>query len=190
MHGGDSVRITSAPERRALLILAREAVAQALAGQAPPEIVPELSFLTEPRGAFVTIRHPGTGQLRGCRGEFPARRPLPECVRNVAVVSALEDLRFSPLAHDELPVVRFEISALAPPDPIDPEDVIIGRHGLVLTGDGGAGLLLPQVPVAQGWDRKAFLDGLCVKAGLPVGAWKWDGVLLQAFEAEVWEEQS
>ncbi len=190
MHGGDSVRITSAPERRALLDLAREAVAQALAGQAPPEIVPELRILTEPRGAFVTIRHSGTGQLRGCRGDFPARRPLPECVRNVAVVSALEDPRFSPLAHDELPVVRFEISALAPPVPIDPEDVIIGRHGLVLTGADGAGLLLPQVPVAQGWDRTAFLDGLCVKAGLPVGAWKWEGVFLQAFEAEVWEEQS
>jgi uncharacterized protein (TIGR00296 family) len=106
------------------------------------------------------------------------------------VVSALEDPRFSPLAHDELPVVRFEISALAPPVPIDPEDVIIGRHGLVLTGAGGAGLLLPQVPVAQGWDRTAFLDGLCVKAGLSVGAWKREGVFLQAFEAEVWEEQS
>ena len=184
------MRITSETERRALLILAREAVARVLAGQAPPEIVPELSVLTEPRGAFVMIRRLGTGQLRGCRGEFPARRPLPECVRDAAVASALEDPRFSSLARDELPLVRFEISALTPPEPIDPEDVILGTHGLVLTGDGGAGLLLPQVPVAQGWDRAAFLDGLCVKAGLPVGAWKRDGTLLQAFEAEVWEEQA
>jgi uncharacterized protein (TIGR00296 family) len=108
----------------------------------------------------------------------------------MAVASALEDPRFSPLARDELPLVRFEISALGPPAQIDPEDVIIGKHGLVLMGGGGAGLLLPQVPVAQGWDRTAFLDGLCVKAGLPVGAWKWDGVSLEAFEAEVWEDVS
>ena len=182
------MRSISATERRALLAVARAAVERALAGEDPPEIPRGLEELTEPRGAFVTIRRSGTGELRGCRGEFPARRPLPECVRRVAVASAMQDSRFSPLTPEELPAVRFEISALGPSEPIDPEDVIVGRHGLVLTGCGGAGLLLPQVPVAQGWDRTAFLDGLCVKAGLPRGAWNWDGVFLQAFEAEVWEE--
>jgi len=180
---------TGEPERAALLVLARTAVERALAGRPAPEIVPALAALKEPHAAFVTIRRLGTGRLRGCRGECPARSPLPECVRRVAVSVALDDPRFPPVTRDELPILRFEISALTPPEPIRPEDVVVGRHGLLLSGEAAVGLLLPQVPVEQGWNREAFLDGLCVKAGLPVGSWRRPDLTLSAFEAEVWSEK-
>ena len=51
-----------------------------------------------------------------------------------------------------------------------------------------AGLLLPQVPTAYGWDREEYLEALCHKAGLPGSAWHEPGVELLAFEAEVWGE--
>jgi AMMECR1 domain-containing protein len=52
-----------------------------------------------------------------------------------------------------------------------------------------SGLLLPQVPIEQGWNREEFLRGLCAKAGLPRNAWMDDDVELRAFEAEVWGEE-
>ena len=176
-------------ERAALLTLARLSVERALDGRLAPEIVPALECLSEPRAAFVTIRRVQTGRLRGCRGECPARRALPECVRRVAVSAALDDPRFPAVTRMELPVLRFEISALTNPEPIRPEDVVVGTHGLLLSGGAALGLLLPQVPVEQGWDREAFLDGLCFKAGVPAGSWRSPEVSLRAFQAEVWAEE-
>lgn len=176
-------------ERAELLVLARGSVACALDGRPHPEIGPALQALVEPRAAFVTVRRARTGELRGCRGECPARRALPECVRRVAVAAALDDPRFSPVTRDELSTLRFEISALTTPRPIRSEDVVVGTHGLLLHGETTLGLLLPQVPVEQGWDREAFLDGLCHKAGVPKGSWRGPELSISAFEAEVWAEE-
>lgn len=181
--------VVGPPQRAELLGLARGSVACALDGRPPPAIVPGLQALVEPRAAFVTVRRARSGRLRGCRGECPARRSLPECVRHVAVAAALDDPRFSPVTRDELPALRFEISALTTPRPIRPEEVVVGTHGLLLYAETSLGLLLPQVPVEQGWDREAFLDGLCHKAGLPMGSWRSGEVSLSAFEAEVWAEE-
>ena len=63
------------------------------------------------------------------------------------------------------------------------------RDGLYVVRGAWSGLLLPQVPVEQGWDREAFLEGLCHKAGLPMGSWRSAEVSLSAFEAEVWAEE-
>jgi AMMECR1 domain-containing protein len=45
-------------------------------------------------------------------------------------------------------------------------------------------LLLPQVPVEQGWDRITFLEQTCRKAGLPADGWK-NGATIETFTAEV-----
>jgi AMMECR1 domain-containing protein len=50
------------------------------------------------------------------------------------------------------------------------------------------GLLLPQVPGEQGWDREQFLDGTCRKAGLPYGCWRDPGTQIERFQAVVWGE--
>jgi AmmeMemoRadiSam system protein A len=175
--------------RIALLDLARESVRRRLGGESPP--IPEgvLQDMAEPRSAFVTLRARGSGTLRGCRGEVPARRPLPECVSRVAVSAALDDPRFTPVTLEELPGLVFEISALEPMREARPEDVRVGVHGLLLSSPRGTGLLLPQVPIEQGWDRSEFLEGACSKAGLPLSSWLDPDVTLSVFEAEVWSEE-
>lgn len=178
-----------ASQRADLLDLARLSVERALDERPEPPIHDDLRSLTEPRAAFVTIRRVRTGRLRGCRGECPARRPLPECVRGVAVCAALDDPRFPPVTRTEMPVLRFEISALTAPAPVRAEDVVVGTHGLLLAGETARGLLLPQVPVEQGWDRRAYLEGLCYKAGVPSDSWRSSDFALFAFEAEVWAEE-
>ena len=69
-----------------------------------------------------------------------------------------------------------------------PEDVEVGRHGLIVTLGQARGLLLPQVPLEWGWDREKFLSETCRKANLRADAWK-HGASLEAFTAEVFGEK-
>ena len=74
------------------------------------------------------------------------------------------------------------------PAPVEkPEDVVVGRHGIILSQGRRKGLLLPQVPLEYKWDRETFLRHGCLKAGLPPDAWK-KGARIEVFEAEVFGE--
>jgi len=175
-------------DKQALLHLARQTLNDYLGKGRMPDFKPSAALL-QPRAAFVTLRVRETGALRGCVGEIVAREPLWECVMNMAVAAATGDPRFPPVTIDEVPHLRIEISALTPMKPIKPEDVVVGRHGLMIVKGFERGLLLPQVPVEQGWNREEFLRGLCHKAWLPPNAWKDQDTQLYAFEAEVWGEE-
>ena len=62
--------------------------------------------------------------------------------------------------------------------------------GLIVSGLGRGGLLLPQVPTEYGWSSREFLDQTCVKAGLPPGCWKRSDVAVQTFEGQIFEEKA
>src|SRR5208283_1627329 len=109
-------------------------------------------------------------------------------VAETARAAAFEDPRFEPVTPSEAPRLTIEISVLSPLQSIRPEDVVIGKHGLVITQGQRRGLLLPQVPIEWDWDRETFLAQTCLKAGLPPKAWQ-QGAELQAFTAEVFGEQ-
>ena len=106
----------------------------------------------------------------------------------MAQAAAFADTRFPALSLSEWPRVNVDISVL---DELtvcpDPQAVEVGRHGLVLQYAGRSGVFLPQVPVEQGWDRLAYLDNLCLKAGLPLGSWKEPGAQLYWYEAVVFK---
>jgi AmmeMemoRadiSam system protein A len=106
-------------------------------------------------------------------------------VAEAARLAATEDHRFEPPSRGELPRLRIEISVLTPLLRTRAEDVVVGVHGLMIRQAGRSGLLLPQVPVEHGWDREAFLDHTCRKAGLPPGAWRQPDAELLSFAAEV-----
>jgi uncharacterized protein (TIGR00296 family) len=69
----------------------------------------------------------------------------------------------------------------------DLESIELGRHGLVIIHNEKQGVLLPQVPVAEGWSRAEYLENLCYKAGLPGDCWE-DQPALYAFTAIVFGE--
>jgi AmmeMemoRadiSam system protein A len=114
--------------------------------------------------------------------------PLAETVARMALAAARSDRRFDPLREDELADVVIEISVLGPLHEVRPEDVVIGRHGLLVRGGGRQGVLLPQVAAEHGWSRETFLEKTCAKAGLPPGAWRRAGALVFAFSATVFGE--
>jgi AmmeMemoRadiSam system protein A len=178
----------SQQDKHVLLTLARETLTAHLSGRGMPAYRAVSPALLAPRATFVTLRRKDNGELRGCRGERVARRPLIESVMHMTIASAVDDPRFEPVRLHEVPGLHIEISALTPPVPIRPEDVVVGRHGLTIIAGNAAGLLLPQVPTAYGWNREQFLRAVCEKAGLAPDAWQKSWVRLEAFEAEVWGE--
>jgi AmmeMemoRadiSam system protein A len=177
----------TALERETLLRVARESIAGHFRGARA--VTPGgTGALGEARGAFVTLHRREDGELRGCIGMMRSDRPLVETVARMAVAAATEDRRFLPVRAGELPALSIEISALGPLGPIRPEDVEVGRHGLMIGHGDKRGVLLPQVPLEHGWDRETFLDHTCLKAGLPEGTWRQPDVELLAFTAEVFGE--
>ena len=190
-----------AAARRALLALARGAIVAESAlresgpagrpsplppGPSSPAILP--AFLEERRGAFVTLTL--RARLRGCIGRVEPDQALRSMIPAVACLAAFADPRFPPVGAQELAALVIEISLLSPPAAvIDPAEVVVGRHGLAVARGGRRGLLLPQVAVEYAWSREEFLDQVCVKAGLPAGAWREPDTRLQAFTAEVFSER-
>lgn len=180
-------------EQQALSQLARHAIEEGLPGQSPTPTVPSLSAtlsesaratLQRPLGGFVTLTQ--QGMLRGCIGNIVGHGPLYATIWHMAQAAAFSDPRFMPLTMQEWPHTQVEISVLDELTPCpDPDAVEIGRHGLLLQYRGHSGVFLPQVPVEQGWDRQAYLDNLCRKAGLPVGSWREQGAQLYWYEAQV-----
>ena len=175
----------TAVERRTLLAIARASMTARVAAQAYAA-PPADGALARRLGAFVTLRLDET--LRGCIGCTDTDRPLAEVVARCAAAAAAEDSRFSPLSERELQAVVLEVSVLGPIEPlVDPDQVQVGRDGLIVEKGPRRGLLLPQVATEWGWDRETFLSQACVKAGLGPDAWK-SGAQLFRFEAEVFGE--
>jgi AmmeMemoRadiSam system protein A len=185
-------------EKKALLEEARETIAAKLEKRQPEySLEPSLekaiaegsSALSKPCGAFVTLHTRVNGQLRGCIGRMIASSPLEKTVRAMALEAAFGDPRFPPLEAGELSRVVIEISALSPMERCnDPRSVKVGVHGLYLSHRGRSGVLLPQVPVEQGWNLDEYLDYICVKAGLPPGSYEAPGAELYTFTAVVFGE--
>lgn len=172
-------------EQQQLLRVARQALEASVRTGRLPEAEAFSGALAEKRGAFVTLHK--AGRLRGCIGYIEALKPLGQTVAECAVAAALRDPRFDPVEPEELPLLHLEISALSPFEEISPEKIEVGRHGLMISQGWQRGLLLPQVATEWKWDREQFLEETCLKAGLPVDAWKL-GARIQAFTAQVFGE--
>ncbi len=173
-------------DRRALLSLARETIARFLSTQMVPLARGFSPAAMAPRGVFVTLKK--RGNLRGCIGRMIPDRPLAVLVGTMALQSAFEDPRFNPVTAEEVPTLEIEISVLTPMRPVaSPEEIVVGRDGVLLRKGGRSAVFLPQVAPEQGWGRDEMLDQLCLKAGLPSGAWR-QGARFETFQAVVFSE--
>ncbi|MDN5358333.1 MAG: uncharacterized protein PWP76_176 [Candidatus Diapherotrites archaeon] len=157
---------------------------------------PPTDKLRKPSGVFTTIKTYPDLRLRGCIGYPEPIKPLYEAVAETAVLAATDDPRFPPMTGDELDSVVIEVSALTPPKKLDapkeelPKHIKVGRDGLIVRYGPYSGLLLPQVPVEEGWNAEEFLAYTALKSGLPPDAWMWPDTDIYVFQAEVFAEES
>ena len=100
-----------------------------------------------------------TGHCAAASDILRPLKPLYMTVRDTATLAALRDPRFAPVTAAELPKLAYEISVLSPLRRVtDVEQIKVGRDGLMMKNGDHEGLLLPQVPVEQKWDRETFLE--------------------------------
>jgi uncharacterized protein (TIGR00296 family) len=152
----------------------------------------------EPRGVFVTLTNHEKGVLRGCIGFSKPLYPLRVALPKAAWSAAVEDPRFPSLTQEELAWVLIEVSILTVPELLptstEPdrrfEAVQVGKDGLIVEADGHAGLLLPQVARDEQWDAVEFLSYACLKAGLPMSAWRRAVTRVFRFQAEIFREST
>ena len=106
--------------------------------------------------------------LRGCVGNTETSTGIGIQAARMAIAAGTEDSRFPPVEPDELTQLNLEISVLSPPQKVKTiEEIIPGRHGVVIQKGKRRGLFLPQVWEESGWDRERFLKELAVnKTGL------------------------
>ncbi|MBN2574771.1 MAG: AmmeMemoRadiSam system protein B [Deltaproteobacteria bacterium] len=185
--GGEKMFPLSQEERTTLLKLARTSLEMSVRkGSFDAEVkkaVPIVPSLSRKAGAFVTLKCKMGGDsrcqargddLRGCIGTIEPVDSVYDTVARRAASAALEDSRFPhTVGVAELPFVTIEISVLTPPVPVKgPEEIVIGKHGIILGVGWNSATFLPQVAPEQGWDRETTLRHLARKAGLPADAWK------------------
>jgi hypothetical protein len=173
---------------------AREVIEHHIAGK---HITTHLDEAFTPKaGVFVTLHTHPQNELRGCIGIPEPVMPLAHAIKDAAV-SATHDPRFTVLTLEELSHIIVEVTVLTPPvlieiaSPADyPNHITVGEDGLIVEKDRYRGLLLPQVPVEYGWDVEAFLSHTCMKAGLPVDAWRDTQTKIYKFQGDVYAEKT
>jgi AmmeMemoRadiSam system protein A len=186
--GQDAMNLTAA-EKNLLLHQARASIEAHLRDQSVPAVPDPSPVMCERRGAFVSLHR--RGNLRGCIGYLEAVKPLLETIREMAAAAAFHDPRFKPLRPEELADLEIEISVLSPMKLIKSTDEIeVGRDGLYVVQGFCRGLLLPQVAKEYKWDRLAFLQQTCCKAGLAPDAWKDSSTKIYSFTADVFAESA
>ena len=144
-------------------------------------------------GVFVTLSQ--AENLRGCIGFPTPEKKLYQSIVEAAIASATEDPRFTPVKYEELEDITFEITVLTPPVEIRvenpseyPNKIKVGRDGLIVRWEFGAGLLLPQIPIEYSWNEREFLSHTCEKAGAPPDCWKLKSTQILKFEGIVFKE--
>lgn len=150
----------------------------------------------EKSGVFVTLEEYPSKELRGCIGYVEPLFPLIYAVKDAALQAAFNDPRFPPLEKEELNRITIEVTVLTKPVLIEDEPenyekhIEIGRDGLIIEKGFYKGVLLPQVPVEFGWNKRKFLEHTCIKAGLSHNAYKNKETKVYKFQGKIFSEIS
>jgi AmmeMemoRadiSam system protein B/AmmeMemoRadiSam system protein A len=179
----------SPTDKKELIQLARETIESELNKRELPQIPNDKisESIQSPCGAFVTLTK--NGKLRGCIGRFVSAEPLYKVVQEMALSSAFQDTRFSPVKLNELKDIEVEISVLTPLKKISSADEFeLGKQGIYMIKGRNSGTFLPQVATKTNWTKEEFL-GHCAQDKAGIGWNGWKDADLYTYEALVFSEK-
>lgn len=142
------------PLKQLLLEIARREIKRAVAHLDCEEVSSGNHPHIPSEGVFVTLR--SKGRLLGCIGQLSSPDSLLDVVAYCARAAALADPRFEPVRVAELAEIEIELSILSSPVDITLEEIVPGKHGLVVSHGPRRGVLLPQVAVQFRWEAERF----------------------------------
>ena len=143
-------------------------------------------YIKTESGVFVTLTK--NGNLRGCIGNLTGEAPLYKNVQDMAIASATNDYRFDKVELSEMKEIKIEISVLSPLKKLsDINEIVLGRHGILIKKGMQTGTFLPQVAVHTGWCLEEFL-GHCARDKVKIGWFGWKNAELFTYEAFVFNE--
>ncbi len=169
---------------KAAVELARRAIEGFLLHKQKVHSINDLPVMfEEPRGVFVTLN---SRMLRGCIGYPYPTMKLKDAIIDAAISAAVYDYRFPPVNVSELDTITVEVTILTKPERIhSAEEIIVGKHGVIVKKGAYQGLLLPQVATEYSWTPHEFLSHTFEKAGLSLGTL---GAEIYVFEGQIFEE--
>lgn len=145
---------------------------------------------------FVKLNNYPKRTLRGSAGYTEKILPLGTSLKEMALAAALTDPRFHPLRKSELKSITVEVSILSEPQLIKvddtmkyPEQIVIGRDGLLIEKDKKKGFMLPQIAVELMCNPRSFLSFASMNAGLSPDAWRDPQVKVYRFNAQIFAEE-
>ncbi|GIW22936.1 MAG: AmmeMemoRadiSam system protein A [Candidatus Sericytochromatia bacterium] len=150
--------------------------------EVPNDILPE--YKDKRAGVFVTIYK--NGNLRGCIGTIMPTEEniIKEVIRN-AISSCSQDPRFTKVSPDELNSLKYSVSILMPPEPVNSlKDLDPSKYGVIVTGQyGRRGLLLPRLEGIKTVEEQVM--HAMAKAGIRLG----EKISLSRFESIEYKEE-
>jgi hypothetical protein len=179
----------SAVEKKIILKIARDSIASIYDESVESHIdYSKYPVLLSQKGAFVTLTE--NKRLRGCIGYIISDQPLYETIKDAAKQAAIGDSRFNKLTNAEFAKIEIEVSILSEPFRMNSYDeIVVGKHGLILSEQGRRGLLLPQVPIEHNMNKEEYLSALCEKSGFYSDFWKERTLQIEMFTANVFSEK-
>lgn len=132
-------------------------------------------------GVFCSI-HNGR-MLRGCIGTIaPMHQSIAEEIISNAISAATRDGRFDPVTVDEMDDLLYSVDVLSEPESISgPEQLDVGKYGVIVRSRGRSGLLLPDLDGVDSVDQQIQIARR--KAGID----EHEAVKLQRFEVTRYE---
>ncbi len=180
-------------ECRILVGIAREAAETYLREGIKIAIPVNIPKLLEQRlGVFVSLKKKGeNGKQKSISAiGYPlAVKPLVEGVVDSAIAAAIRARANGVERIDEVDVEVSIIedleSLLSDRRASIPEQIKIGRDGILIERGFHRAIYLPQIAVEHAWDGESFLSECCVKAGLMPDAWLDKDTKVYRFKVKV-----
>ncbi len=145
-------------------------------------------FVKEIHGVFIQLIVDGVS--KGIMGEYEPNTNLIDTINKLAsnlIDTSNNEIK---LEKHELSYMEIKISILSKLTRIyKEEDIIIGKHGIIIKHLEGNGIMLPidaQENCCEG--RTIFLNEACHNAGLPSYQWQEDDCEVYRFETEVFKK--
>ncbi len=164
--------------KRVLFEVAKKALVYAVEARRPlsVDLADYPRELRAERATFVSLHERDGSALRGCVGTLVAHRPLVADVAYNAYAASNEDMRFSPVEKNELPL-EISISILSLPEQMQARteahlvgQMRVGVDGLIISDGVRSATFLPVM-----WEQlpspEEFLRALKHKAGFAEDYW-------------------